>query len=191
MSSRALFLDRDGVINVNHGYVVTPERTDFIDGIFDLCRVARERGYLTVVVTNQAGIARGYYSEHEFTTYMDWMRGEFERRGSGLDAVYFCPHHPEHGRGKYLSRCKCRKPEPGMLLVAVRDFGIDVRQSMLIGDKAADIEAASRAGIGRACLLGWRGDHDKVAGLCRSTSVCKAGDLAEAMTKLFPGSTAT
>lgn len=160
MSGRALFLDRDGVINVNHGYVVTPERTDFIDGIFDLCRVARERDYLTVVVTNQAGIARGYYSEQEFTTYMDWMRGEFERRGSGLDAVYFCPHHPTAGHGRYLTICECRKPAPGMLLHALGDLNLDPEQCVMVGDKATDMEAAQRAGVSARLLL----THEQDAG---------------------------
>ena len=100
MSGRkALFLDRDGVINVDHGYVCTPERTEFIDGIFELCRAARQAGHLLVVVTNQAGIGRGYYSEQQFIDYMDWMRAEFEQRGTTLDAVYHCPHHPTHGVG--------------------------------------------------------------------------------------------
>ena len=148
---KALFLDRDGVINVNHGYVCTPERTDFIDGVFDLCRRARQHGYLLVVVTNQAGIGRGYYSEADFHAYMNWMRQVFVEQGAPLDAVYHCPHHPEAGVGEYKRDCDCRKPAPGMILAAQRDLDIDLAQSLLVGDKASDIEAGRRAGVG-ACI---------------------------------------
>jgi D-glycero-D-manno-heptose 1,7-bisphosphate phosphatase len=149
---RALFLDRDGVVNVDRGYVCTPDRTEFIDGIFELCRAAHERGYLLVVVTNQAGIARGYYSEQDFLGYMQWVRNVFAGHGAPLDAVYYCPHHPSEGVGDYLRNCDCRKPNPGMLLAAQRDWDIDMEQSVLVGDKPSDIEAGQRAGVGR-CLL--------------------------------------
>ena len=145
---RALFLDKDGVINVDHGYVCTPERTDFIDGIFGLCRVATQRGYLNVVITNQAGIARGYFTEQDFLAYMDWVRGEFSRHDATLDAVYYCPHHPVHGLGKYLQDCDCRKPKPGMILAAARDFDLELPASMLLGDKPSDIAAGHAAGVG-------------------------------------------
>lgn len=144
----ALFLDKDGVINVNHGYVCTPERTDFIDGIFELCRVSMLHGFLNVVVTNQAGIARGYYTEHDFTRYMDWVRNEFRKRGAQLDAVYYCPHHPLHGRGDYLFDCDCRKPKPGMFLKAAGDLNLDLAGSVLLGDSASDIAAGRAAGVG-------------------------------------------
>jgi len=148
---RALFLDKDGVINVNHGYVCTPERTDFIDGIFELCQVATVHGYLNVVVTNQAGIARGYYSEKEFLDYMDWVRGEFRKHDAQLDAVYYCPHHPVHGRGNYLLDCDCRKPKPGMILKAARDLELDPAGSVLLGDSVSDIAAGRAAGL-RDCV---------------------------------------
>lgn len=147
MKQRALFLDKDGVINVDHGYVSTPERTDFIGGIFELCRAATKHGYLNVVVTNQAGIARGYYTEQAFLEYMDWVRSEFRKHDTQIDAVYYCPHHPEHGIGEYLRDCDCRKPKPGMLLAAARDLDIDLAGSILVGDKASDIEAGEAAGV--------------------------------------------
>lgn len=150
----ALFLDKDGVINVNHGYVCTPERTDFIDGIFELCRASARHGFLNVVVTNQAGIARGYYSERQFLAYMDWVCDEFREHGAQLDAVYYCPHHPVHGLGEYLRDCECRKPKPGMLLAAQRDLDLDLAGSMLLGDSASDAAAAAGAGIGRIFILG-------------------------------------
>lgn len=145
---RALFLDKDGVINIDHGYVCTPERTDFIDGIFELCRASTRCGFLNVVVTNQAGIARGYYTEQEFLAYMDWVNNEFRRRGAELDAFYYCPHHPEHGVGDYLRDCECRKPKPGMILTAQRELGLDLADSVLLGDKPSDLEAGNAAGVG-------------------------------------------
>lgn len=147
-SRRALFLDKDGVIDIDHGYVCTPERTDFIEGIFEVCRAATRQGFLNVVITNQAGIARGYYTEQDFLTYMEWVRGEFRRRSAQIDAVYFCPHHPEHGKGEYLLQCECRKPKPGMLLRAASDLGIDLSESVLLGDTASDIAAGEAAGVG-------------------------------------------
>lgn len=147
----ALFLDKDGVINLDHGYVCTPERTEFLDGIFDICRAAQHHGWLVIVITNQAGIARGLYSELQFQHYMGWMRNIFEARGARLDAVYHCPHHPMHGRGEYRRECNCRKPKPGLLWAAQRDWNIDLSRSLLLGDSATDIEAGEAAGVGH-CL---------------------------------------
>lgn len=149
---RALFLDKDGVINVDHGYVCTPERTAFIGGIFDLCRATTRLDFLNIVITNQAGIARGYYTEQQFLAYMDWMRGEFSVRGARLDAVYYCPHHPEHGDGEYLRDCDCRKPKPGLILAAQRDWDIELSHSLLLGDSASDFAAGAAAGVGH-CLM--------------------------------------
>lgn len=160
MLKRALFLDRDGVINVDHGYVCSPARTEFIDGIFDLAAAANRSGYVTVVATNQAGIARGYYTEADFRTYMEWMRGEFGKHGARLDAVYYCPHHPEVGVGDYRRVCDCRKPAPGMLLDAQRDLGIDLGASLLIGDKPSDLDAGRAAGVGINLQLGSEGLPD-------------------------------
>ena len=145
---RALFLDKDGVINVDHGYVSTPERTDFIGGIFELCRAATKHGYLNVVVTNQAGIARGYYTEEAFLDYMDWVRSEFRKHDAQIDAVYYCPHHPTHGLGEYRRVCDCRKPKPGMILAAQHDLGLNLIDSMLVGDSASDTAAGVSAGVG-------------------------------------------
>lgn len=180
---RALFLDKDGVINVNHGYVCTPDRTDFIDGIFGLCQAATRHGWLNVVATNQAGIARGYYTEREFRAYMEWMRGEFRRHGARLDAVYYCPHHPVHGIGEYLRVCDCRKPGPGMLLAAMRELAIDPAQSVLIGDSASDAEAAEAAGLGRILLLQPDASSQHLA---QPRGAQALADLAAAEKLLFP-----
>lgn len=153
MKQRALFLDRDGVININHGYVHEPERFDFIDGIFELCRYAQHLGYLLIVVTNQSGIGRGYYTEYDFLNLTEWMKQQFTDRGIHIDAVYFCPDHPEHGQGQYRRDSDCRKPKPGMILKAIREFDIDPGSSVLIGDKESDITAGRAAKITNLILL--------------------------------------
>lgn len=147
-SRRALFLDRDGVINRNHGYVHTPDATDWLPGIFDRVRTASHEGYLPIVVTNQAGIGRGYYDEVAFLDYTAWMHARFAEQGVPLLATYWCPHHPEAGLGEYRVACACRKPQPGMLLAAMREFGLDLAASMLAGDSASDLEAGRAAGVG-------------------------------------------
>ena len=149
----ALFLDRDGVINVDHGYVYRPEDFEFIDGVFELCRTARGLGYLLIVITNQAGIGRGYYSEADYHLLTDWMRNIFSREGITVDGIYFCPYHPEHGVGEYKTDSGCRKPAPGMLLQAAIEHHIDLGRSVLIGDKESDIQAGIAAGVGLNLLF--------------------------------------
>jgi D-glycero-D-manno-heptose 1,7-bisphosphate phosphatase len=154
MKKPALFLDRDGVINVDHGYVHTPEQFEFMDGIFDLVTTANRVGYLVVVVTNQAGIGRGYYSEAQFHALTEWMKARFGERGGRIDAVYFSPYHPEQGVGQYRRASDCRKPAPGMLLRAERELAIDMARSIFIGDKPSDMAAGRAAGVGTLLHLG-------------------------------------
>lgn len=151
--TRALILDRDGVINEDYGYVHRKESFVFIDGIFDLCRAARHLGMKIIVVTNQAGIGRLYYSEDAFLALSDWMCGEFMREGVLIDQIYRCPFHPEHGVGLYKQESFDRKPNPGMILAAQRDFGLVLGASVLVGDKASDILAGQRAGVGATVLF--------------------------------------
>ena len=148
MKRPALFLDRDGVINYDFGYVYTPDNLKFIEGIFELVAQANLLGYLVVVITNQAGIGRGYYTEEHFDNLMNWMKSCFTARGARIDAVYYCPCHPEHGLGRYRKSSIYRKPAPGMILQAEIDLDIDLAASILIGDKTSDIEAGAAAGIG-------------------------------------------
>ncbi len=153
MMKPALFLDRDGVINVDYGYVHSRERFHFTDGIFELARTASARGYLIVVVTNQAGIGRGLYGEAEFYSLTDWMCSHFLKQNVKIDRVYFSPYHPTAGIGRYQQDHVSRKPRPGMLIQAQRELKIDMTASILIGDKCSDIEAGSAAGVGTNLLL--------------------------------------
>ena len=149
---KALFLDRDGVININHGYVHSPANTDWVPGIFELVAAAHARGFLPIVITNQAGIGRGLYDEATFLDYTAWMHAQFASRGTPLLATYWCPHHPAEGLGDYRVECDCRKPRPGMLLEAIARFDIDPARSLMIGDKQGDLDAAAAAGVAARLL---------------------------------------
>ncbi|MBU6261143.1 MAG: HAD family hydrolase [Burkholderiales bacterium] len=154
---RALFLDRDGVINVDHGYVHRVEQFEFCPGIVELIAHANARGWAVVVVTNQSGIARGYYGEADFEALTAWMQAELARRGATVDRVYHCPCHPEQGVGAYRRESPLRKPNPGMLLQAAAELGLDLAASVIVGDSESDIEAGRRAGLGRLILVDWSG----------------------------------
>jgi D-glycero-D-manno-heptose 1,7-bisphosphate phosphatase len=151
--NKALFLDRDGVINLDHAYVCSPETFHFQEGIFELCRNAQRLDYLVLVVTNQAGIARGYYSESQFLAVMDWMVRMFDEERIRIDRVYYSPYHPTHGVGRYRLDSSDRKPKPGMILRARADFNLDLTSCVLIGDQLSDIQAAEAAGVGTKILL--------------------------------------
>jgi D-glycero-D-manno-heptose 1,7-bisphosphate phosphatase len=153
MRARALFLDRDGVVNEEVGYLHRPHEVRFVDGIFSLCRTAAGLGYRLIVVTNQAGIARGYYSEEDFEALMEFMRVELRAEGVELDAVYYCPFHPEHGVGKYKQEHEDRKPGMGMLRRGAREFGVELSESVLVGDRCSDVGAANAAGLRQAFLI--------------------------------------
>jgi len=144
---KALFLDRDGVINIDYGYVSKPEDFEFIDGVLDFIRNVQKKGYLPIIVTNQSGIGRGYYSLEDFKKLTAWMLDNMRQVGIKIDSsqVFYCPHSPEAG-------CSCRKPMPGMLLEAKKRFNIDMKNSWMIGDKPSDIKAAKSAGV-RNCYL--------------------------------------
>jgi len=154
--NKALFLDRDGVVNVEINYLYKVEDFKFIEGIFELCKKYQNQGYLLFVVTNQSGIARGYYSQEAFDILSLWMVEEFAKHGIEIKKVYFCPHHPE-----ISGACSCRKPEAGMLLQAQKEFDVDLKNSILVGDKESDIEAALTAGIRESYLFDEHHIHTK------------------------------
>jgi len=162
MSARALFLDRDGVVNEEVGYLHRIEDVRFIDGIFSLCRTASRLGYRLIVVTNQAGIARGFYTEDDFESLMQWMRKALRAEGVELDAVYYCPFHPEHGIGKYRREHDDRKPGTGMLRRAAREFDLSLADSVMVGDRCSDIAAANSAGLRKVFLI--KGTEAKCSG---------------------------
>ena len=144
----ALFLDRDGVINVDHGYVHRVEQFEFIPGIFELVRFAgQELRWPVIVTTNQAGIGRGYFDERAFQRLTEWMCDRFRHEQAPITKVYHCPYHPEHGVGEYRLDHAWRKPKPGMILQAAADLNLDLPRSALLGDKISDIEAGASAGI--------------------------------------------
>jgi D-glycero-D-manno-heptose 1,7-bisphosphate phosphatase len=147
-----LFLDRDGVVNHEVGYLHRPEDVRWVDGIVPLCRTAMELEYKLVVVTNQSGIARGFYSMAQYEELTAWIRSELLRENVRLDAVYCCPYHPE-GLGEYRREHEDRKPGPGMLLRAVRELGVELAQSVMVGDRCSDVGAANAAGLRQAFLL--------------------------------------
>ena len=143
---KVVFLDRDGVINKEVGYLHKSKDFIFIDGVFEACQFFQKLGYNLIVITNQSGIARGHYQEEDFHALTKWMLRQFANRSVDILDVFFCPHGPE-------SICKCRKPQPGMLLEARDKFDIDMANSWMIGDKEADVGAASSAGIINTILV--------------------------------------
>ena len=151
---RALFLDRDGVINVDRGFVWRREDLEFIDGIFNLARIAIANEMLLIVVTNQSGIGRGYYDERAFDDLMMFVRARFEQEQAPLTAVYFSPFHPEAEVERYRADHPSRKPQPGMFLDAMADHGIDPARSAMVGDGWRDALAASAAGVSTIALVG-------------------------------------
>jgi D-glycero-D-manno-heptose 1,7-bisphosphate phosphatase len=149
---KALFLDRDGIINREINYLIRKEDVVFLTGIFELTAAYQSAGYLLVIITNQAGIGRGYYSEEDFKMLTEWIHGEFRKHGINIAATYHCPYHPVNGIGEYRKESPDRKPNPGMILKAIDTYDIDPGSSMFLGDRDTDMQAAFRAGIGERVL---------------------------------------
>lgn len=141
MSRPALFLDRDGVINIDHGYVIRPEDFKVIDGVFNALRLAAKHGYDLIIVTNQSGIGRGYFTQADYDVLKSHIVQLFGAENITFTGIYHCPHHPDAG-------CACRKPKPGMILQAAHDHKIDLEKSIMIGDKISDTEAGKAAHVG-------------------------------------------
>jgi D-glycero-D-manno-heptose 1,7-bisphosphate phosphatase len=141
----AAFFDRDGVINRDHGYVGSPDRFELVEGAARAIRLCRDAGYLVFVVTNQAGVAQGYFDEEAVQALHDHMRVLLAADGARLDDIRYCPHHPQAKRPTYRKACSCRKPEAGMILDLAKSWSVDLAHSFLIGDKESDLEAAKRA----------------------------------------------
>ena len=143
---KAIFLDRDGVVNKEKDYLYKLEDFEFIDDVFDVLKFFQSKGYLIFIITNQSGINRGFYSIEDYTKLTDWMLKKFKQQSIIISKVYFCPHRPDE-------QCKCRKPKPQMILEAKKEFDLDLKNSLLVGDKNSDIEAGKNAGITNLFLV--------------------------------------
>ena len=153
MGTKALFLDRDGVINQDTGYVYKIKEVEFVPGIFELVKRFMHAGYKIIIVTNQSGIARKMFSKEDFYALMQYIKEQFIMHDAHIDGVYYCPHHPD-----FDQECSCRKPKPGMLLQAQKEHDICMKNSVMIGDSMRDMHAAQAAHVGTCILL-----HDKHA----------------------------
>ena len=182
----AAFLDRDGVINVDRGYVYRREDFEFVPGVLQGARRLAGLGYALVVVTNQSGIGRGMYGEDDFRRLTEWMVQAFASAGAAIAGVYFCPHHPTEATGAYRTACRCRKPAPGMLLDAAAELHLDLPASVMFGDRASDMQAARAAGVGRRVVLATDG-HGEPETVAHGLATASATRLDLAVESEFGG----
>ena len=150
---KVAFLDRDGVINEDSGYVYQPKNFVFCEGVFDALHAILAAGYFIIIITNQAGIGRGYYSVGDYEKLTNWYERQFLDSGISILDIMHCPHHPTAAEGLYRVVCKCRKPGPELILQAARHYTINIRESFFVGDKHSDILAAKGAGLRNAVFL--------------------------------------
>lgn len=153
MTRPAVFLDRDGTIIVNKPYLYRPEDLEFLPGAIEAIRLLNDNDYLVIVVTNQSGVARDYFSEADVITLHDYLNHQLRAEHAHIDQFYFCPHHYLEGMGRYKKHCTCRKPNIGMIEQAIKEFQIDRSRSFLIGDQISDLQAGLRAGLKRSLLV--------------------------------------
>lgn len=150
----AAFLDRDGVINIDHGYVYQVDKFEWMPGVLTAAKQLSQQGFHLIVITNQAGIGRGMYTEADFAALSAYVTDCFAQAGAPLTATYHCPHHPSLALPPWLQNCQCRKPAPGMLLQAQHDWNLDMANSVFFGDKCDDMVAGTAAKVGTRVLLG-------------------------------------
>lgn len=159
--NKAVFLDRDGVITKEPPYYTHKiDQLELIPKSAEAIRLLNESGFKVIVVSNQAGVARGYYQEKDIKIYNNEMKRQLEVKDAYIDAIYYCPHHPDAAIEKYKINCNCRKPKPGMLRQAEKDLNINLKHSFLVGDKMSDIEAGYRAGCKAILVLTGQGNNE-------------------------------
>lgn len=189
MNRRAVFMDRDGTISEEIGYVNHPSRYRIFPYSAEAVRLLNEAGWLAILVTNQAGVARGYFTEDLIGATHDLLTQELKRGGAHLDAIYYCAHHPSVGEPPYRVDCDCRKPKPGLIQRAAADFPLDLAGSWMIGDRYSDIELARNAGLRSAFVMSGygRGEWEYQRSAWRREPDMVADDLLEAVRKIVQG----
>ncbi len=177
-SMKAVFFDRDGVVNKDFGYVYQQKDFEFVAGIFELLQYCKQKGFLLIIVTNQSGIGRGYYSIEDFKSITSYMQQELKKTLKfGFDSIYFCPHHPE-------SDCQCRKPKISMIEQAKKDYHLDLSQCFIIGDKISDVQAGQNAGIKHKILVGKQAGST-IQGLDHLHIVTQISEVREVMERIL------
>jgi D-glycero-D-manno-heptose 1,7-bisphosphate phosphatase len=186
MKRRAVFMDRDGTISEEIGYVNHPSRYRIFPYAAEAVRLLNSHGWLAILVTNQAGVARGYFTEEMVGAVHDILKMELETGDARLDAIYYCAHHPSVGEPPYRLDCDCRKPKPGLISRAAREFDIDLTESWMIGDRYSDIELARNAGVRSAFVLSGygRGEWEYQRDAWRHEPDVVAEDLLEAVRRI-------
>jgi D-glycero-D-manno-heptose 1,7-bisphosphate phosphatase len=179
---RALFLDRDGVINEERHFVHRVEDFHWQDGIFDLVLLARRAGFAPVVVTNQSGIGRGIFTQADYDVLTRWMCAGFDAAGASLERVYHCPFHEDAILPQYRRAHPWRKPEPGMFLAARDELGLDLEGSLMVGDRWSDAEAAATAGIGTVVVVGPHAAEPAPVGVDRAPKLVRLPSVRAAAT---------
>jgi D-glycero-D-manno-heptose 1,7-bisphosphate phosphatase len=179
---KAAFIDRDGVINEDINYLYDIKDFIMLPGVPQALQGLRNEGYILILITNQAGIARGYYCESAVETLHEHMQSLLQENDAHFDAIYFCPHHPDGIVPEYTKVCECRKPSAGMLLQAADDLNLDLSQSILVGDKLSDIQAGNLAGLKCSALVR-SGHYFSEADSSQATFV--ADDLLDAYIKVI------
>ena len=185
----AVFIDRDGTISDEVGYVNHPTRYRVFPYSAEAVRLLNEAGWLAILVTNQAGVARGYFAEEMIAAVHNLLAQELERGGARLDAVYYCPHHPSVGEPPYRFDCDCRKPKPGLIRRAAEEFEIDLAGSWMVGDRYSDTELARNAGVRAAFVLSGygRGEWEHQRAAWKEQPDLVAENLLEAVRKILEG----
>ena len=173
----AVFLDRDGTLNEEVNFVRTPEQLELLPGAADSVRALNERGITVCIISNQSGVARGFFTEEDLVPIHQKLESELGRSGAKIDRIYYCPHHPTEGKPPYNVACSCRKPGIGMLQQAAREFGLDLERSFVVGDRIVDIQAGRAAGATSILVLTGYGPH--ALNECREKGVTPDHIVAE------------